>query len=62
MQLRLATPLQEANVNTALLNQDLVLYAKQYVNLVDPYKVVWWKVERCFLQLKLTCPPIECTS
>ena len=46
-QLRFATPLQEANVNTALLQQewdDLVLYAKQYINLVDPYKVVWWKL------------------
>ena len=41
-------PLQEAKVNCALLQQeweDMVYYAKEYINLVqDPYRVVWWKL------------------
>ena len=45
---RFNIPLQEAKVNCALLQQeweDMVYYAKQYINLVqDPYKVVWWKL------------------
>ena len=45
---RFAIPLQEAQVNCALLQQeweDIVYYAKQYINLVkDPYPVVWWKL------------------
>lgn len=48
LQLRFATPLAKANVNCALLRQewdDLIFYAKQYINLVqDPYRVVWWKL------------------
>ena len=43
LQLRFATPLQEAKVNCALLQgewDDIVFYAKQYINLVqDPYSV-----------------------
>lgn len=46
--LRFSTPLQEAQVNSALVQQeweDMVFYAKQYINLVlDSYKVVWWKL------------------
>ena len=45
---RFAVPLQEAKVNCALLEQeweDMVYYAKEYINLVqDPYRVVWWKL------------------
>ena len=45
---RFTVPLQEAKVNCALLQQeweDMVYYAKQYINIVqDPYKVVWWKL------------------
>ena len=41
-------PLQEAGVNCALLEhewEDMVYYAKEYINLVqDPYRVVWWKL------------------
>jgi hypothetical protein len=48
IQLKFATPLCEAKVNCALLQQewdDIVFYAKQYINLVqDPYSVVWWKL------------------
>ncbi len=48
LQLRFAVPLQKADVNSALLQQewdDMVWYAKQYINLVqDPYSVVWWKL------------------
>ena len=48
LQQRFAIPLQEAGVNCALLQQewdDVVFYAKQYINLVkDPYSVVWWKL------------------
>ncbi len=43
-----STPLQDAGVDSALLQQewdDMVYYAKQYLNLVtDPYRVVWWKL------------------
>ena len=46
--LRFCTPLQEADVNSALVQQeweDMVFYAKQYINLVlNSYKVVWWKL------------------
>ena len=45
---RFETPLQEAGVNCALLQEEwdeIVYYAKQYLNLVtDPYNVVWWKL------------------
>lgn len=45
---RFTIPLLEAKVNCALLQQeweDMVYYAKQYINLVqDPYRVVWWKL------------------
>ena len=45
---RFAEPLQDAQVNCALLQQewdDLVFYAKQYINLTkDSYRIVWWKL------------------
>ncbi len=45
---RFILPLQNANANCALLQQeweDIVFYAKQYINLCkDPYLVVWWKL------------------
>ena len=48
---RFSTPLQEAGVNIALIQEewdDMVSYAKQYVNLVqNSYKEVWWKLQNC---------------
>lgn len=48
---RFSTPLQEADVNIALLCEewdDILLYAKQYINLVqNSYKGVWWKLYNC---------------
>ena len=48
---RFSTPLQEAGVNIALIQEewdDMVSYAKQYVNLVqNSYKEVWWKLYNC---------------
>ena len=45
---RFTIPLQEAIVNCASIQEeweDMVYYAKQYINLVqDPYRVVWWKL------------------
>ena len=41
-------PLEKASVDVTLVQQewdDMVEYAKQYLNLVqDDYKVVWWKI------------------
>ena len=46
LQSRFATPLQWANVNSDLLQQewdDMVWYSKQCINLVQKsYSVVWW--------------------
>ena len=45
---RFLVPLENASVNCALLNEewdDIVVYAKRYLNLVhDDYKVIWWKL------------------
>ena len=45
---RFLTPLENAGVNTSLLQEEwegIVLYAKQYINLVtNSYKVVWCKL------------------
>ena len=48
---RFSTPIQEAGVNIALIQEewdDMVLYAKQFVNSVqNSYKEVWWKLYNC---------------
>ena len=45
---RFLVPLENASVNCARLNEewdDIVEYAKRYLNLVqDNYKVIWWKL------------------
>lgn len=45
---RFLVPLENASVNCALLHEewdDIVEYAKRYLNLVqDDYKVIWWKL------------------
>ena len=46
--LSLAIPLEKASTDATLVQQewdDMVEYAKQYLNLVqDDYKVLWWKI------------------
>lgn len=48
---RFCTPLQDAGVNIALIRNewdDMVTYAKQYINLVTcSYSEVWWKLFNC---------------
>ena len=45
---RFSKPLQDANVNSALLQKewdDIVFHATQYINVVtEPYTAVWWKL------------------
>ena len=45
---RFSTPLQEAGINIALIQEDIISYAKQYINVVqNSYKEVWWKLYDC---------------
>lgn len=48
---RFSTPLENAGVNTSLVEgewDDMVEYGREYINLVqDDYTVVWWKLFNC---------------
>ena len=44
---RFSIPLEHANVDSSLLQQewdDMVDYAKIYINLTENYRKVWWKL------------------
>ena len=45
-----AIPLEKAGIDTSAIQEewdDMVEYSKQYLNLVQDYKTVWWKLFNC---------------